>query len=107
MKTKTIEVKLPNILDREFELVTEIGFYNNKAEFVIEAIKTLLSARRDLRIAIACKMYENKEISLGRACEIADVDIETFKKTLLKAGIKRVSDSNLDEIEDMAMKSLL
>lgn len=42
-------------------------------------------------------MYENRKISFGRVlCEIADIEIQTFKKILLNAGIKIISDSNLD-----------
>ena len=53
------------------------------------AINTMLSANRNLPIAIACKLYEKEEISLGKAAEIVGTSIEEMKKILSDHGIKR------------------
>jgi len=43
---------------------------------------TLLAARKDLRVSIACELYKRGEISLGKACEIASLNIEEMKEVL-------------------------
>lgn len=106
MKTEAIHVQLPDALARELDLIPETGFYKSKSEFTVEAIKTLLAVRRDLRIAVACRMYEKGEASLGGACRIADVDIETMKSALADYGIERVSDADIEEVEKMAQGSI-
>ena len=40
----------------------------------------LLAARKDVRIAVASELYKRGEISFGKACEIASVDIEEMKE---------------------------
>ena len=64
METKVINVLLPDALVRELDLIAEAGFYKNKSDFMVEAIKTLLAVRRALRIVVACRMYEKGEASL-------------------------------------------
>ncbi len=59
------------------------------SDFILDAIYMMLSDNRDLRIAIACKLYEKEEISLGKAAEIVGTSIEEMKKILSDHGIKR------------------
>ncbi len=62
---------------------------------------TLMDARRDLRAAIACTLYKQDKISLGRSMEIAGVDIERMKEILVEQGIKlRRGAETVDEMED-------
>ena len=106
MKTERLTLELPDILERELNLIPETGLYDTKEEFVVEAIKTLLAARKDVRLSIACKLYENGETSLGGACRIADVDIETMKAELHHRGIERLTDIEEEDIEEMALRSI-
>lgn len=77
----------PNIA-RELDAISELGIYKNKNDFILDAINTMLSANRDLRIAIACKLYKKEEISLGKAAEIVGTSIEEMKKILSDHKIK-------------------
>lgn len=88
MAGKTISFTAPELLKMEIEASSEIGYYDNKSEFLRDATRTLLAARKDLRIAIACELYKKEKISLGRAVEIADVNYEEMKKILAKRYIK-------------------
>ena len=106
MKARQFVLELPDILYRELELIPETGIYASKNEFLIEAIKTLLTARRDLRIALACTMYEKGEATLSGASEIADVDIETMKQMLARHGIRRASEANAEEVKRMSEASI-
>ena len=91
-----------NLIKMELKVIPSTGFYKTEEEFVKEAINTLLAARKDLRVVIACELYKRDEISLGRACEIASMDIEGMKDVLYKRGIKRRVNVRLEEMENMA-----
>lgn len=106
MKTEAINIQLPDTLARELDLIPETGLYKSKSEFLVEAIKTLLAVRKDLRIAVACRLYAKGKASLGGACRIADVDIETMKFALADHGIERVSDADMKDLEKMDQISI-
>jgi len=72
--------------------------HKNEDEFIKDAVNTLLSARKDLRIAITCELYKREEISISKACEIASLTIEEMKKILHKKGISRHEDASVNEL---------
>ena len=80
--------------------------YKNEDEFIKEAVNTLLAARKDLRVSIACELYKKEEISLGKACEIASLNIEEIKEELHKRGIRRRVNVSSEEMEEMAKKAV-
>jgi len=94
-------IRLPDMLKRELEYVPLTKYYGSVEEFIKDAIETLLIVRKDLRTEIACEMYKNGEISIGKACEIAGLDIEKMKEELYKRGIKRISNETNQELEKM------
>ncbi|MFH1850511.1 MAG: UPF0175 family protein [archaeon] len=92
----TISFTAPDLLKMEIEASAKIGYYDNKSEFLRDATRTLLAARKDLRIAIACELYSNDKISLGRAVEIAGINFEEMKKILVDRGISIKRGSGAD-----------
>jgi predicted HTH domain antitoxin len=92
-------------LEEELEAVTEAGLYQSREAFLTDAVNTFLAARPDLKVEIACALYERGAFSIGRAAEWAGLSIESLKESLFRHGIGRPS-SNLEEIEAMARKSL-
>lgn len=95
-----------DLIKKEIQIVPRTGLYKSEDEFIGEAINTLLAARKDLRIAIACELYRNDEISFGKACEIASLNIEEMKEVLHKKGIKRRVSTFLEEMENMAGEAI-
>lgn len=96
----------PLKLDDEIAAVTETGFYRSREAFLSDAVHTLLSARPDLREAVACKLYEKGIFSLGRAAEWSGFTIEDIKESLSRRGITREAPEDLAETEAMARRSL-
>ena len=94
------------LMKKELEVISKTGLYRDGEEFVKEAINTLLAARKDLRISIACELYKKGEISLGKACEIASLNIKEMKEVLYKKGIKRRVNVSVEEMESMAKKAI-
>jgi predicted HTH domain antitoxin len=95
-----------NLVKKELKVIPNTGLYRDEEEFIKEAINTLLAARKDLRVSIACELYKTDEISLGKACEIASINIEEMKEVLYKRGIRRSVNVNLEEMENMAKKAV-
>ena len=88
-------------LEMELKAIPGTEYYRDIPEFLEDAVKTLMDVRRDLRIAIACTLYETGKISLGRAMEIVDVDIERMKEILVERGIKiRRGADTVEEMEE-------
>jgi len=106
MTESTVRVELPALLKVQLESIRDTGYYESESQFVAEAIRTLLAARKDLRIAVACKLYEHGAISLGKAAELSGLDIEAMKTVLHERGIPRTDFESLVEIEDMAEEAL-
>ncbi len=86
--SEVIRFTPPPHIAKELDAISELGLYKNKTEFITDAISTMLSAHRELRIAIACRLYEKEDISLGKAAEIVDTSIEEMKKIITERGIK-------------------
>jgi predicted HTH domain antitoxin len=99
-------LRFPEELKKKLEVIPETGYYKDEREFILEAVKTLLAARKDLRVALACKLYERGDVSLGKAMEIADLDIEAMKRVLHEHGVRRTAFEDITETSQMAEEAL-
>jgi len=100
-KAKRVSMTLPDIVKMEVSAIPETGYYDSSSEFLRDAIRTILRERPELRMAIACKLYEKGEISLGRAMEIAEMDLESMKELLESRGIAiRRGSKTKEEMEE-------
>ncbi|MBI2145883.1 UPF0175 family protein [Candidatus Woesearchaeota archaeon] len=88
IKSETLSFTVPEMLRLELGAIPKTGYYDSTSEFLRDAMRTLLAARKDLRIALASVLYRDGKISLGKAVEIADVGYEEMKKMLVEKGIK-------------------
>jgi len=97
-----ITIEFPEQLNAELEVIPKTGYYTSTSEFLKDAIKTILAARKDLRISIAIELYKTG-YSLGRVAEIADLDYEVMKELLVKSGIEiRRGTETVEELENGA-----
>ncbi len=88
VRSETISFTAPEMLKMELGAIPETGYYDSTSEFLRDAMRTILAARKDLRIAIASVLYKEGKISLGKAVEVADVNYEEMKKIFIDKGIK-------------------
>lgn len=95
-----------DLIEQEIRIIPNTGLYKSGDEFLKDAVNTLLAARKDVRVAIACELYKRGEISLGKACEIASVDIEEMKEILHKKRIVRKSGVKIKDTVDMAKEAV-
>jgi predicted HTH domain antitoxin len=96
----------PPQIAKELDAITELGIYKDKNAFILDAINTLLSSHMELRVSIACKLYENEDFSLGKAPEIVGTSIEDMKKILSDHGIKLKVGTSTSNMKDRAQAVL-
>ena len=63
-KSETLSITVPELLRLELGVIPKTGYYDSTSEFMRDAMRTLLRARKDLRIAIAMVLYKEVKISL-------------------------------------------
>jgi len=85
---------------------TATDSYENEEAFLTDAVRTFLAACPDLREAMACKLYERGDSSLGRAAEWSSLPIEAMKESLHSRGIVRQADESPAETAAMAHEML-
>lgn len=106
MKSELVSITVPETLKLELSAIPETGYYDSTSEFLRDAMRTLLAARKDLRISIACVLYKNGKISMGKATEIAGMDYEEMKKTLHSRGIALYRGAETIEETEKRLKKL-
>ncbi|MEW5767292.1 MAG: UPF0175 family protein [bacterium] len=88
MATKSI-FSLPGIMERMMRALVKSGYYDSESEVSKEAFRVLLEVRPNLKIESAIQLYKDKEVSLGKAAEIAGVSTVEFKDIIADKGIIR------------------
>lgn len=107
MTVSTVQFPLSAELVDELAAVVDTGFYSDAESFLNDAIRTLLAARPELRVAVACRLYAREHFSLGKAAEWSGLSIEAMKEALHKQGVTRIAPESLDDIELMARESVV
>ena len=94
----TTAFSLPKIMEMEISALVRSGYYSSKSDVAKDAFRTLFSVKKQLKIASAVEMYKSGEVSLTRAAEISEIDVESFKAILLdrKITIQIVVDNDVD-----------
>ena len=94
-KALTLDVR------EELAALTETGLYADEESVLADALRTFLAARPDLRVAVACRLYEKGRFSLGRAAEWSGLTIEAMKEELHGRGLRRRTEDEPEAVEAM------
>jgi predicted HTH domain antitoxin len=94
---------MPKIVSSELfedglEAVVRAGGYASKQEAVGHALEVLLAANPDLRRRTAIELYRQGKVTLLRAAEIAELELEAFKKILTDDHVSIRVDEAPDDI---------
>ena len=92
----TVSYSLPKIMEMEIAALVRAGYYSSKSDVAKDAFRTLFATRKNLVTASAVELYKDGEVSLTRAAEIADMDIEAFKDILRDRGIRIIVEVGKD-----------
>jgi Arc/MetJ-type ribon-helix-helix transcriptional regulator len=99
---------LPELVKKEIDALVKAGYYSSKSDVVKDALRTLLSEKKNLRLAAAVELYKRNELSLGKAAEIADIGVIEFKEVLASQDHRRVMSVSKRDIKraDEIMKKM-
>ncbi len=78
------------IEDLELDALIKAGIYRNRTEAIAAAMQALFVARPQLKVEAALQLYQDSEVTLGRAAEIADMTRWEFETLLTDRGINRI-----------------
>ncbi len=106
MSVSALTLCLPELLQEQVTAAREIGLYDDEADLIADAVQMLLAARPDVRLATAGQLYRRGIVSLGKAAELAGLDIVSFKQSLAQQGILRAAPESLSETTAMAEVAL-
>ncbi len=87
------------LLTDELKAVVRAGGYVSEEEAVRHALDVLLAANPDLRVNTAVELYHQGTVTLSRAAEIAQLELETFKEKLLEKDIPILVEEQPGEID--------
>lgn len=80
---------LPVTIEMEMKALVRDGHYANINEALKDAFRTLLNIRPELRISVVIELYNEGEISIGKAAEMIGFSTIEFKDILANKGIHR------------------
>ncbi|MCK4466233.1 MAG: UPF0175 family protein [Bacteroidales bacterium] len=72
----------------ELEATVNAGIFKNKSVALREAISTFFIVKPSMRLEAAIELYKEKKVTLGKAAEIAGIDLWSFKDLIGDRGIK-------------------
>ncbi len=88
----------PELLEDELQAVVRAGGYRSEEEAVRHALEVLLAANPHLRIQTAIELYRWGKVTLSRAAEIAQLELETFKEQLAEKDLPIGVDEEPNEV---------
>lgn len=106
MEAPTLALRLPGLLQAQVTAARQVGLYADEADLIADAVQMLLAARPDVRQASACQLYQRDIVSLGKAAELAGLDIVSFKRVLAQHSVARTASESLTETLEMAHSAI-
>lgn len=79
---------LPDDLHQLIEGSVDAGIFENKSDAIRHALRDYFEADEDARLAAAIHLYDNDEISLGKAARLADVSRFEMPDLLREHGVE-------------------
>lgn len=93
-----VNIVTPELLEDELQAVVQAGGYRSEQEAVRHALEVLLTANPHLRTQTAVELYRRGKVSLSRAAEIAQLELETFKEQLAAKDLMLEVDEAPDDV---------
>lgn len=78
---------LPEDLDSLVEGSVDAGVFENKSDAIRHALRTYFEEREDARVAAAVHLYDDGEVSLGKAARLAGVSRFEMPEILREHGV--------------------
>lgn len=91
---------LPEDIHQLIEGSIEAGVFENKSDAIRHALREYFKDDEDARISAAVHLYEQQEISLGKAARLAGVSRQEMTDVLREHDVEiRIGPKDMDEAE--------
>ncbi|QGA80326.1 UPF0175 family protein [Candidatus Nanohalobium constans] len=87
MTSASTSFSIPETMRDEIDVLVDSGEYSSRSDVMRDAFRTFLRKNPEKRIRITVELYKSKDISLMRAAELAEMDLENYKEELKERGI--------------------
>jgi len=87
MSSASTSFSIPETMKDEIDVLVESGEYTSRSDVMRDAFRTFLRKNPEKRIRITVELYKNGKVSLMRAAELAEMDLERYKEELRERGI--------------------
>jgi predicted HTH domain antitoxin len=92
---------IPKAYHNEINALIKSGHYHNTDDFIKDAIRSLFEYKPAMKIDAAIELYTEEKVSLGKAAEIAGMNIIQFKEVLGNRGIiRKIGSGSVKELEN-------
>lgn len=91
-----IEIHAPD-LEKEVNALIDSGLYPDSHAVIIDALENLVKIKKASRLDDAIRSYQDDEVTLGRAAELAQLSHFEFEEVLKARGALKVVEVNLAE----------
>ncbi len=82
-----VSITIPEKMSEEIDAIIKTGYYDNRSEFIRDAVRLFLDQKPEIRLVAAIELYRADRITISRAAEIAGVPFEKMKDILNDEGI--------------------
>lgn len=93
-----IEIHAPD-LEKEVTALIDSGLYPDYHAVIIDALENLVEMKKASRLDAALRSYQEGEVTLGRAAELAGMSLFEFEEVLKARGIRKVVE--VDSAEEL------
>lgn len=93
-----IEIHAPE-LEKEVNALIDSGLYPDSHAVIIDALENLVQIKKASRLNAAIQFYQEGEVTLGRAAELAGMPLFEFEEILKAKGIVKVME--VDSAEEL------
>ncbi|MFB6100326.1 MAG: UPF0175 family protein [Candidatus Nanohalobium sp.] len=100
MTSKSTSFSLPEVMTDEIDVLVESGEYSSRSDVMRDAFREFLRNNPEMRTRAAVELYREEKVSLMRAAEIAEMDLEGFKHELEKRDVSiKTASGDSEELE--------
>lgn len=104
MSSASTSFSIPELMKDEIDVLVESGEYSSRSDVMRDAFRTFLRKNPEKRVRITVELYKNGKVSLMRAAELAEMDLESYKEELEERGItvrtRKGSEVEKEDIEE-------
>jgi Arc/MetJ-type ribon-helix-helix transcriptional regulator len=106
MSSASTSFSIPETMKDEIDVLVESGEYTSRSDVMRDAFRTFLRKNPEKRIRITVELYKNGKVSLMRAAELAETDLESYKEELRERGITLKTRTGSEEGKEEVEKRL-